>query len=114
MELACAEEIDEGKLPDHQASGGQKQAALPMIDPDYSTESMKPIHVYFLNIGLRYKELIASPSDIQTQIINPRLALRSMRFQAKFIPDVEEDLALKHRPSLVATGLIWWQRNCAT
>jgi hypothetical protein len=26
--LACAEEIDEGELSDHQASGGQKQTAL--------------------------------------------------------------------------------------
>jgi hypothetical protein len=28
IELACAEEIDEGELSDHQASGGQKQTAL--------------------------------------------------------------------------------------
>ena len=55
IEFARAEEIDEGELPDHQASGGQKQTALTMIDLNYSAQAMKPIHVYSLNVRPRYK-----------------------------------------------------------
>lgn len=97
IELARAEEIDEGELPDHQASGGQKQTALAMIDLNYSAQPMKPIHVYFLNVRPRYKERIVRPSNVQAGTINPRLSLRSVRFQTKLIPDVEEYLISKHR-----------------
>jgi hypothetical protein len=106
IELASAEEIDQGELSDHQASGGQKQTALTMIDLDYSAQPMKPIHVNFFNVRIRYKERVVRPSNIQAETINPRLALRSVRFQAQFIPDVEEYLTSKHSPSLVATYLI--------
>lgn len=98
MELARAEEIDEGELPDHQASDGQKQSPLTMIDLNYSAQPMKPIHVYFLNVRPRYKERIVWPSNVQAGTINPRLSLRSARFQTKFIPGVEEYLTSKHRP----------------
>ncbi|MCS3897458.1 hypothetical protein M2171_006591 [Bradyrhizobium japonicum USDA 38] len=80
MELACAEEIDEGELPDHQASGSQKQTAVTMIDLNYSSQAMKPIHVYFLDVRPRYKERTIKPSNVQAGTINPRLSLRSVRF----------------------------------
>lgn len=105
IELASAEEIDERELSNHQASGGQKQTALTMVDLDYSAQPMKPIYVNFLNVRIRYKECVFRPSNIQAETINPRLALRSVRFQAQFIPDVEEYLTSKHSP-LVGRDLL--------
>ena len=75
IELARAEEIDEGELPDHQASGGQKQTAPTMIDLNYSAKPMKPIHVHVSNVRPRYEERIVRPSDVQAGSVNPRLPL---------------------------------------
>lgn len=60
-------------MPDHQASGGQEQTALTMIDLNYSAKPMKPIHVYFSNV--RHDERIVRPSDVQAGGINPSLSL---------------------------------------
>ena len=63
-----------------------------MIDLNHSTKPMESIHVHFLNVRRRYEYCIVGPPNVEAGTVNPRLALRSMCFQTKFISRVEENL----------------------
>jgi hypothetical protein len=69
VKLAGAKEIDEGELSDHQASNGQKQSALLIVDLNYSAQPMKPIHINFVNVRPQDENRIVRPFNVEAGII---------------------------------------------